>query len=209
VENLKKIILLLTGLVLMALLIESAIAQEAAPNFTLTDIDGANFSLSDQKGKVVLLDFFAIMCASCITEMQSLNVIHQEFGENVTIVSITENPDIDTVAKLQQFRQDNNMTWIVARDTEGLGDTYNVQVLPTLVIIDKEGYIQYRHTDIANASVLEQEISPIIPEFGTSTPAILVFLTIPIAVAIVYRRRLNGGRLTAKRQTNIRRTLST
>ena len=179
----------------MALLIGSAFAQEAAPNFTLTDIDGANFSLSDQRGKVVLLDFFAILCASCITEMQSLNVIHREFGENVTIISITETPDIDTVSALQQFRQQNNMTWTVARDTEGLGDTYNVTILPTLFIIDKEGYIQYSHTDIANTSVLEQEISPMIPEFGTLTPAILVFLTVPIAVAIVYRRKPN---LTAK-----------
>jgi len=182
----------------MALLIGSAFAQEAAPNFTLTDIDGANFSLSDQRGKVVLLDFFAILCASCITEMQSLNVIHREFGKNVTIISITETPDIDTVDKLQQFRQANNMTWTVARDTEDLGDTYNVQILPTLFIIDKEGYIQYSHTDIANASVLEQEISPLVPEFGTLTPAmLLVFLTVPIAVAIVYSRK---PKMTSKRQ---------
>ena len=198
-----KSVLLFASLVLLASTLASAVAQGVAPNFTLTDIDGANFSLSDQRGKVVLLDFFAIMCAPCVTEMQSLNVIHHEFGENVTIISITENPDIDTVDRLQQFRQNNNVTWPIARDTEGLGDNYSIQIFPTLVIIDKQGYIQYRHEDFTNESVLEQDISPMIPEFGTLTPAILVFLTVPIAAAIVYRRKPN---LTAKRQASTRPT---
>lgn len=185
---LNRCILLMTSLAILASSMTLAIAQEVAPNFTLTDIDGVKFSLSDQKGKVVLLDFFEIMCVSCVDEIQHLNVLHQEFGENVTIVSISVAPVVDTVEKLQQFRLTHNMSWIVARDTEGVSDNYSVQVAPTLVIVDKEGAIQYRHVDLADESVLRQEISQIVPEFGTIVPTIFVFFVLTTTI-IIYRRR--------------------
>jgi peroxiredoxin len=189
---LKRSILLLVCLALLASSMTSAIAQGVAPNFTLTDIDGVKFSLGDQRGKIVLLDFFAIMCTGCVEEMPHLNAVHQEFGENVTIISIDTTPEVDTVNALQQFRHDNNITWIVARDTDGgVSANYTIQVEPTLVIIDKEGYIQYRHQDVTDESVLRQEISAIVPEFGIWPPVfILLTLTIVIAIFTRTKRRL-------------------
>lgn len=166
----------------------SATAQEVAPNFNLTDIDGVKFSLNDQRGKVVLLDFFAILCSPCVTEMQHLNVLHQEFGENIIIVSISITPEVDSVEKLQQFRQANNMSWIVARDTEGMSNNYSVQIVPTLVIIDQQGYIRHRHVDLTDESVLQPEISVLIPEFGTAISLVFVFL-IPAAIVVIFKRK--------------------
>lgn len=185
-----------------------AIAQGIAPDFTLTDIDGVRFSLADHRGKVVLLDFFAILCSPCVEEMQHLNVLHQEFGENVTIVSITIAPEVDSVDTLKQFRQAHNMSWIVARDTEGVSSNYSVQVVPTLVLIDKEGYIQYRHVDLTDASVLEQEILQIVPEFGTLVPTILVFFTLTVTIIIYKRvRKTTPDSLKAKRALVLRQLM--
>jgi peroxiredoxin len=186
---LKRGILLLLGLLLLASSITAAVAQEVAPNFTLTDIDGVNFSLSTNRGKVVILDFFAIQCADCITEIQTLGVLHQEFGDNVTIVSISITPTVDTVEKLQEFRTANNITWTVARDTEGVADNYSIQVAPTLVIIDPEGYIKYNHVGLTDQSVLQQEISGIVPEFGAWIPVFFVFLMLT-AIIVIRRLRL-------------------
>jgi peroxiredoxin len=183
----------LVSLVLLVSSMTSAVAQGVAPNFTLTDIDGVNFSLSDSRGKVVILDFFAIQCSDCITEIQTLSVLHQEFSDNVTIVSISITPVVDTVQKLQGFREDNNITWTVVRDTEGVSDNYSIQVAPTLVIIDREGYIQYSHVGLTDESVLQQEISGIVPEFGAWIPVFFVFLMLTAIIVILRRRLIPGG----------------
>jgi len=171
--------------------VRSVIAQEIAPDFTLTDIDGVEFSLSDHRGKVVLLDFFSLRCGPCIDEIPHLKAVHEEFGEDLIIISISIDPYYDTVEKLQQFRQEHEIGWIVARDTIGIYGQYDVQLLPTLAIIDQEGYIQHRHVyPDTGESVLSEEIYEIIPEFGTLI--ILVFLILTVAVVIHKRRSLSG-----------------
>jgi peroxiredoxin len=182
----------LTGLALLLILAPSAVASQIAPGFTLTDINGAGFSLSDFKGKVVLLDFFAIFCDPCVEEMQHLSAIQHEFGEGIAIISIDITPDVDTVENLQQFSQDHNMSWIIARDTEGVMDQYGVQVVPTLILVDKEGFIQYRHIGLTDESVLQQEISQIIPEYATWIQMAFAFSVSGIAL-IIYRRRFRSS----------------
>jgi len=200
---LKKSILLLS-LVLLVSSMTLAVAQGVAPDFTLTDIDGVNFSLGESRGKVVILDFFAIQCADCITEIQTLGILHQEFGDNVTIVSISITPTVDTVEKLQEFRTANNITWTVARDTEGVADNYSIQVAPTLVIIDTEGYIKYNHVGLTDESVLQQEISGIVPEFGAWIPVFFAFLMLTAMIVIRSRRLILRGTSTgAKSKTTL------
>jgi len=167
-----------------------------APDFTLTDIDGNTFSLSDFQGKVVILDFFATWCGPCVAEIPHLRSLQEEFGEDLIIISISISPSSDTVEKLQQFRQEHEIDWIVARDTIGMNDGYDVQIVPTLVILDQEGYIQYRHVDFTDESVLREEIIEIIPEFGTWTSIIFVFLALTLVVIIYKRRKLKDPNST-------------
>jgi len=152
---------------LLASSVSLAIAEEIAPNFTLTDIDGIDFSLSDYRGKVVLLDFFATSCGTCRAEISRLRVLHEEFGDDLVIISVSIVPLSDTVESLRQFREDYEMDWIVARDTNGVSWSYGVTSTATRVIIDQEGYIQHRHVGITDESVLQDEIYEIMSEFGT------------------------------------------
>jgi len=183
-------IVLLISLALLSLLIRLVTAQEVAPDFTLTDIDGIEFSLSDFRAKVILLDFFDTSCSPCLEEIPHLKTLHEEFDEDLVIISISVSPSFDTVEKLQQFRQEHEINWIVARDTIGIFDEYNVQYIPTLVIIDQEGYMQRRHVGLTGESVLQQEIYEIIPEFGTWAVIIFVFLTLTVATLAHKRRSL-------------------
>ena len=180
-------ILLFTSLVLLSFFVRSVTAQEVAPDFTLTDIDEVEFSSSDYRGKVVLLDFFDTMCSPCLEEIPHLQSLYEEFGEDLIIISISVSPSFDTVEKLQQFRQEHEIDWIIARDTIGIYDEYDVQYIPTLVIIDQEGYIQHRHVGLTDESVLREEIYEIIPEFRTWVSIIFVFLILTV-VAVIHKR---------------------
>jgi len=142
------------------------IAEKIASDFTLTDIDVVEFSLSDYRGKVVLLNFFQILCGPCVAEIPHLKAVHEEFGEDLIIISISISPGYDTVEKLQQFREEHEIDWIIARDTLGVHENYIITT-PTLVIIDQLGYIRYTHSPAppkytTAASTLSEEIDYVI-----------------------------------------------
>jgi len=133
----------------------------SAPDFTLTDIDEYTFSLSDFRGKVVILNFFSSRCGPCNTEMSHLKAVQNEFGTKLTIISISIRLNYDTDEILRQFRDDHDITWIVARDTANVRGKYDVPAIPTLYIIGREGYIKHYHHGLTEASTLIQEINEI------------------------------------------------
>jgi len=159
-------------------------AYDDAPDFTLRDIDGNEFSLSDYQGKVVLLDFFYIDCPPCREEISHLKTLHEQFGEDLVIISIDVNL-YDTVNRLQSFREQQGISWTIARDTVGVSDEYNIRYVPTLVLIDPEGYIRYRHVGFTDESVLSGEIMEI-PEFPVAV--VLPLFVIATLVAVFLTR---------------------
>jgi len=143
-----------------------------ANDFTLTDIDGNAFSLSGYRGKVVLLDFFATWCGPCRSEIPDLKALVELYGENLVIISISVDPNYDTVSRLKQFKTDYGMTWRIARDTAGVSDNYGIQYIPTLFIIDQEGYVRYKHVGLTEASILSNELDDLILPPDIDPPSI-------------------------------------
>lgn len=142
------------------------IGKEKAPDFTLVDINGEQFNLSDQVGKVLLLDFFATWCDSCITEIEHLKSLHNKWPEDqLLILSISVDPNSDTVQILQNFTQQNDMVWPVARDTANVADKYGVSLIPHLVLIDAQGYRIQDHIGSTSETTLNSEINSLL--FGT------------------------------------------
>jgi len=153
---------------LVLLMCSQLVYGELAIDFTLTDIDGNTFSLSDFQGKVVILDFFARYCPPCREEMSHLKTVQDEFGSRLVVVSISVWVD-DTDENLRQFRDEFDITWIVARDTEGLRQKYEVTTLPGLFIVDQEGYIGYHHVGLTESSVLAGEVSALLARLVSLT----------------------------------------
>lgn len=152
------------------------VAEELAMDFTLTDIDGVEFSLSDYRGKIVLLNFFATWCRDCMMEIPVLGDLHEEFGENLTIISISTDPFTGT-SELKQLREDFSVNWTIARDTGGVSFDYNVISIPTIVIVDQEGYIKHRHEGLTDETEVNEEIVALIPEFSLFMLLPLLFLS--------------------------------
>lgn len=137
--------------------------ESPSPKY-LTDIDGVEFSLNDFRGKVVVLDLFSTRCQPCIEQIAHLAEVHEKYSINeVVIISISVDPAYDTVERLRQFREDQQMTWRVARDTIGLSDEYNVELIPTLVILDQNGIVQYGpHAGLTDSLTLSNVIDSLL-----------------------------------------------
>lgn len=116
------------------------IAATPAPNISFYGKDGANLSLSQWRGKVVVVNLWATWCTPCIAEMPSLN----EFAARYVPLGVTVIPlsiGQDDVAKIQAFYTQYGLnTFNVARDPEHAAlRAFGVSGLPSSFIIDKAG----------------------------------------------------------------------
>jgi peroxiredoxin len=116
-----------------------------APDFSLPDMDGKLYKLSDYRGKVVLLNFWATWCPPCRHEMPSMEKLHRELKDKpFQILACDQQEDGDTVfAFTGQF--DPAPSFPLLLDSKSaVAKAFSVPGLPTTFIIDKSGRIAYR-----------------------------------------------------------------
>lgn len=114
-----------------------------APDFSLTTLDDKAISLSDYKGKVVVLNFWATYCIPCRIEMPSLEQLsqkHQEKDVSVVAISLDEGKE----KAIQSLVKKMNLTFPIALEGQSAGDDYQVSVLPVTYIIGKQGELLAR-----------------------------------------------------------------
>ena len=129
-----------------------------APNFVLTDVDGNTITLSDKRGKVVVLEFMRTTCGACANEMSQLAVVHSRFGSDITMISVSSDPQSDTNEALKAYAAQYNAQWTWARDTADVTSQYQVTRIPTIVVIDSNGRIVKVNTGETSSSILIQQI---------------------------------------------------
>lgn len=129
-----------------------------APDFTLTDVNGAQIRLSDQRGKVVVLEFMRTTCPHCTNEMSQLASVHNQFGLDVTMISVSVDPEGDTNEILKAYAAEHNAPWTWARDTSNVASQYGISGVPTIIIIDSGGRIVQVNTGETSSSTLIQQI---------------------------------------------------
>jgi thiol-disulfide isomerase/thioredoxin len=144
--------------------ISSSMGQGPASNFSLIDIDGNNITLSDMRGKVVLLDFMATWCGPCQAAMPSLVKLFENMGDQIELISISIDPSSDTREVLSSWRDQWGAEWVHVRDLASppLVWQYWIRMIPTYVIIDQNGNIQYRHIGFVSLDILEMELSSLL-----------------------------------------------
>ena len=114
-----------------------------APDFTLQAPDGKNVSLSDYRGKIVLLDFWASWCGPCLREVPNVKKVYDKFhdkGFEILSVSLDDKKDnwVNAIEK-------NDLDWGHVSSLKGwscpVAKLYNVSGVPAMLLIDKEGKI--------------------------------------------------------------------
>ncbi len=132
--------------------------QEQIADFEVVSTDGHTVHLSEFKGNVVLLDFWATWCKPCRDEFKELKQLTSEFSnnENVNFLIINAKGSKDSIEKIMEFEKQNNYQLPFYKDQTGFA-TSNVKVTdyPTLALIDKQGNLRYFHSGYSNAENLK------------------------------------------------------
>ncbi len=123
----------------------SAIAPAtAAPDFTLHAMGGPNLRLKEQRGRVVMVNFWATWCGPCRQEMPQLNRLYEKYKSS-GFVLLGVNVD-DDASKAAEVAAKLGVTFPVLLDTEKtVSKLYDLSTMPSTVIIDREGKVRYVH----------------------------------------------------------------
>ncbi len=138
----KYINLLTIFLLLFLLPYYSAGVEKKAPDFAVKDINGNTIRLSEERGKVVLLNFWATWCRVCVAEMDTLEKIYRRFKDKgFVIIGVSIDRYEESV---KEFLKERRITFPVAVDPEKdiYFDKYGGFGVPLSFLIDKKGYIR-------------------------------------------------------------------
>ena len=112
---------------------------EPAPNFRLRDMNGHLVTLSDLRGKVVLLNFWATWCGPCRVEMPAMEQLYRTFlRKDFEILAVST--DAQGVTVTRPFQQENHLTFPILHDADyRVGLTYGARSLPMTFMVDRQG----------------------------------------------------------------------
>lgn len=118
----------------------TALVGQPAPAFSLPDLNGKTQALADQKGSVVVLDFWATWCVPCHLELPHLDAMYQKLSPNgLKMFAIDTNDD---VSKVGPYVKANHLSLPVLLDGDSsVSPTYKVDEQPETVVVAKDGTI--------------------------------------------------------------------
>jgi peroxiredoxin len=113
-------------------------AMPVAPDFNLLDSQGRPVALSDYRGKLVLLNFWATWCGPCREEMPSMERLHRKFGEQgLAVLAVNQR---ENAAQVNKFMKTQGLNFTTLLDTTGrVAGYYRVYGIPVSYLVDRHG----------------------------------------------------------------------
>ena len=132
----------------------------AAPEFTLPQLDGKPLSLSDLRGRVVVMEFWATWCGPCRFSLPSLEAIYRRYRDRgVTVLLINQGESAEQARRWAKRR----FTAPILLGQDGrVGQRYGAHGIPKLLIVDQAGRLVYEHEGYGGG--LESNLSRILDE---------------------------------------------
>jgi len=159
------LLIILTSMLLVTGCAAPSVARvgESAPDFQLENLDGQTISLSDFRGKPVLINFWATWCTFCRDEMPYLQQIYEEWSDKGLVV-LTINIG-ESHLEVEMFLQISDLSLPVLLDTnEKVAQKYNVPPIPTTFFIDRDGVIREKIIGaFPSKGAIEKHLNKIMP----------------------------------------------
>lgn len=118
-----------------------AVKGQPSPNFTLTDIKGKNWQLSDQHGKVVFINFWATWCPPCIQELPSMEALSKRMSNTsfqMLTIMYNDRPELG-----QSMVNKSGYTFPVLIDSDSsVAKEYGLTGVPETYIVDRQGILR-------------------------------------------------------------------
>jgi thiol-disulfide isomerase/thioredoxin len=154
----------LLGIVLAALTLalSPVLRQDTkAPQVDLKDLSGRPVRLSDYKGKVVLINFWATWCPPCRAEMPDLVRLQREHGEDLQIIGITYPPETKT--RVRRFARSLKVNYPIVLGTREIKGRFSSEdTLPLTIVINRDGKVSYIISGILLREEFDEKIKPLL-----------------------------------------------
>lgn len=150
------------AIVFLALGSQSPLLAAAAPAWDLKDVKGNSVKLSDFKGKVVILDFWATWCPPCRAEIPHFIGLQEKYGKQglvVVGVSVDEGgPEV-----VSSFVKANKINYPIVLGDLDVAQLYDAtEGIPTTFVIDRTGNIVAKHLGFTDSDIFEKEIKSVL-----------------------------------------------
>jgi thiol-disulfide isomerase/thioredoxin len=138
-------------------------SAKPAPEFSLKDADGKTVHLSDYKGKVVLLDFWATWCGPCKIEIPWFIEFQQKYGKDgLQVLGVFVE---DTLEKVKPYvvTMKMNYTILQGQDREDVQDAFGPMFgIPVTAVVSRDGKLCVKHTGLTSKDTFENEIKSLL-----------------------------------------------
>jgi thiol-disulfide isomerase/thioredoxin len=132
-----------------------------APEFTLTSTDGKDIKISDYKGKIVILDFWATWCGPCRIGIPDLIELQKEYGKDIVVIGISL--DDETKEAVVPFMKKIGINYPVLYGTFEVTQQYGgVEGIPTTFVINRNGEIVDKHVGLVPKSEFIDQINKLL-----------------------------------------------
>jgi peroxiredoxin len=122
------------------------ILEKKAPGFTLPSVSGGRLQLSSLKGKVVVLDFWAVWCGPCTDSMPFFQKLQDTYRtKGLEVVGLHVDDRMPPEENVKEFLDDLGVRYQNVASTTEVDDSYLVYAMPTTYIIDRDGIVKKRH----------------------------------------------------------------
>jgi peroxiredoxin len=141
-----------------ALTAVAADAGTAAPDFALRSLEGRTVRLSDYRGKVVLVNFWATWCGGCRVEMPWLVELERQYRpQGLEIVGVSMDDANDEV--VAKFAKAKNVNYTIVRGNDAVAKAYGeVQMMPQTFLVDRDGNAAGHFTGVPDRGEFENAI---------------------------------------------------
>jgi len=160
-----KILAIFVLLILFVIPLNQATAEQATDNppaFTLKDLRGQKVRLSDYKGKVVLVNFWATWCGPCLAEMPELVKLQKAYrGRGLQIIGVTFEEESKTL--VNRLARKFKINYPLLYGSTDLSKQYGIEdVLPVTLVVDREGKLRDRILGILDMEEFNEKIKPML-----------------------------------------------